>query len=211
MIGNKRFQTITLLSLLLIVFLFLEYQSLSTENKFLKLKVKEFIAQNKYQQKKNTEKTISLETKDLSHISQIKKESLSQEAKKTHSKSSIITNGDVEINVTQIEENKTIFPFAEQEIDYDWALPVENAITDAFMTHNYLVNYTLENVECRTSICEFTLSNVSIDSMDAALTVMFAFKEIDVLNEKTQTFRQSRRLEDGTLKLFVGRFKNNFN
>jgi hypothetical protein len=209
MINLNKFQLslLVLLPLLLIVFLFFSYQQAMLENESLKGELKNAIAQL---QNSNSKSTVSKDkSSDISELNKDFPSKISEHGT-TDNKTPINVVNEVSISNDENTEVNEVIPFEEQEIDYDWALPVENSITDTFMSHSYLTKYTLENVECRTTICEFTLSNVSIDSADAAVTVMFAFKDVDLMNEKTQTFRRSSRSEDGTLKLSVGRFKNSF-
>ena len=45
-------------------------------------------------------------------------------------------------------------PFKDQEIDYEWATTSVTAVNDAFQTSELLENVRLENIECRSSVCE---------------------------------------------------------
>jgi len=62
-----------------------------------------------------------------------------------------------EMKKEESNESTEVLPYEEQAINYEWAVPIETSVSDAFQIHELLDGVTLENVECRTSICKVTM------------------------------------------------------
>lgn len=195
------------LILLCTVFYF-KYQNLNYENSALKLKISELTISMERLKKNNFSKEHLIEEQSKLLAKNKNTNAVTSKINIDASNSDEYLYQNEEIGLVKVKLNETSIPFDDQDIDHDWAILVENSITDAFLSHQYLGSYNLENVECRTTQCELTLSNVSIDVGDAAMTVLFAFKDMEVLNEQTKSFKRGHRLDDGTLKISLGRYKN---
>jgi len=73
-----------------------------------------------------------------------------------------------------------LVPFEQQAIDYNWAYNTETAISDVFLTHEYLENKSLENIECRTTTCQVRVKKSSDDSLHQTSLVMMALETIGI-------------------------------
>ena len=67
-------------------------------------------------------------------------------------------------------------PFKDQEIDYEWATTSVTAVNDAFQTSELLENVRLENIECRSSVCEVIILKGQEDTFYQSVWFLFAIE-----------------------------------
>jgi hypothetical protein len=99
--------------------------------------------------------------------------------------------------------NTKTIPFQEQGIDYEWATRLETAVSDVFMTSELLEEFTLENVECRSSTCEVRMPKRRDDTFHQSVLVLFALEEMGI---KHHSFKVSANSEEDTVVFY---FSNN--
>jgi len=95
------------------------------------------------------------------------------------SKESLESISNDETSVAKSGKDELV-PFEQQTIDYNWAYNTETAISDVFLTHEYLENMSLENIECRTTTCQIRVKKSSGDSLHQTSLVMMALETIGI-------------------------------
>ena len=182
-----------------LVILFLQYQSIVEENSVLKMKVSKGIVITA-----NILKSIDKKLPETPH------------GKSTHKVEvgNLVTENDFdkakEITIAGIEtsqENKNTnkIPFELQEVDYEWATLLETSVSDAFMTSLLLEEFTLENVECRSSTCEVKMPKGQDDTFHQSVLVLFALEELGI---KHHSFKVSPEAEDGTVVFYFDKYES---
>jgi hypothetical protein len=167
---------IILLSILLVI-LFFQYQDVVEENSFLKSKLSERLLVSQ-----NTPKSIEIIPDNCPETYQNKVVIKTEIANAITEKNFIEVNEPVitEIETTQGSQNVEVVPFEDQEIDFEWATIMETSVSDAFQTSELLEKFTLENVECRSSICEVRMPKGQEDTFHQSVLVLFALDELGV-------------------------------
>jgi len=110
-----------------------------------------------------------------------------------------------EVDAIQLSKNTQVIPFEYQEIDYQWAAVMENAVNDAFQTSELLEKFTLENVECRSSTCEVRMPKEQEDTFHQSVLVLFALDEIGV---KHSSLKVSSDAEEGTVIFYFSKHES---
>jgi hypothetical protein len=154
---------IILLTILLTV-LFFQYRDVVDENSVLKSKFSEYLLVSK-----NTPQAIKSISDNYSEPPR------NQTVLKTK-----VANKITEKDIVKVNQNTEVVPFEDQEVDNEWATLVETAVTDVFYTSNLLVNYTLDNVECRSSVCKVRMPKNHDDIFHQSGLVLSALEEVGI-------------------------------
>jgi len=188
-----------ILLLLLLAILFFQYQEVTGENASLRLKIAESFIDSE-----NNVASINLISDnclEASHNDATHKE------KRANNKVEKYLKGIEQLAIDEIKSPKIdqiteVIPFENQEIDYEWATVMETAVNDAFQTSQLLEKFTLEYVECRSSICEVRMPKVQEDTFHQSVLVLFALDELGI---KHKTLKMSPDSEDGTVIFYFSK------
>ncbi|MDA8622000.1 hypothetical protein N9L48_05060 [Psychrosphaera sp.] len=120
---------------------------------------------------------------------------------------SVVVNeeGSTEFETTQENRNIKTVPFEDQEIDYEWATTIETAVSDVFITSEILENFTLENVECRSSTCEVRMPKGQEDTFHQSVLVLLALEEVGI---KHHSLKMSSDTEEGTVVFYFSKHES---
>ncbi len=186
------------LLLALLVIVFFKYQSAEKENSVLKLRLSEssktlesnkgsstFIENNNDKIDSNHASNISEPPNTTLVFNSVQQETSEQESKKTK------------------YAHKTV-PFDEQEIDYEWATPVETAVNDVFHTSELLVGFALESVECRSSVCRVRMPKQHEDTFHQSGLVLSALEEVGI---KHNTISFSSDTKEDTVVFYFSKYE----
>jgi len=184
-----------ILAFLLILFMYSKYQEIYSELETLKLENSRLVSLNQELANKQAEKLLALEKEII----------LSSPVIEYTAKVSEVVEPKNNVKSANVEEIKTgidkaSVSFDEQEIDYDWAVPIEATVIDTFIYDESIYKFELQRVECRTSICELTISNAMKDTLHQSALVIMALEKKGLERE---SFQYSERLEDGSFKLYL--------
>lgn len=89
--------------------------------------------------------------------------------------------------------------------DEDWKITKESQIYDAFFNHEYLNKMQLDEISCEKTTCEIVIGNSEVDVHDSSLTVLFALKELNLVDENLERFHRGNRLDNGTYKITISK------
>ncbi len=65
-------------------------------------------------------------------------------------------------------------------MDYEWATKIETSVSDVFLTSELLEGFTLESVECRSTICKVRMPKAQEDTFHQPVLVLFALEEMAI-------------------------------
>ena len=189
---------IIFLSILLVI-LFFQYQDVVEENSVLKSKLSERLLVSI-----NTPKPSEFITGDYPEIPQNEPVTKTQIANATTEKDIVEIYNPIitETETFNVNQDIEIVPFEDQQVDYEWATTVETAVSDVFQTSELLEKFTLENVECRSSVCEVRMPKGQEDTFHQSVLVLFALEEIGI---KHHSLKLSPDAEDGTVVFFFSK------
>ncbi|KTF08648.1 hypothetical protein [Pseudoalteromonas sp. H105] len=162
------------LLLTLLVLVFFKYQSAEKENSVLKLRLSESLKAIE-----SSEDSSAFTESNNDKIYSNHASNISEPASPT------LAFNPVQQETSEPESKKTKYihkavPFDEQEIDYEWAIPVETAVNDVFHTSELLVGFALESVECRSSICRVRMPKQHEDTFHQSGLVLSALEEVGI-------------------------------
>lgn len=179
---SMQLPVIILLLLLLAIMLF-QYQDVIVENSSLKLKLSESLISldhNVTPINFISDNCIETPYHDALHKDELAKVNVEQY-------SNVVEQSAIpKVEIPQLNQNTKVIPFEDQEIDYEWATVMETAVSDAFQTSEILDKFTLENVECRSSVCEVRMPKGQEDTFHQAVLVLFALDELGVKHKSLE-------------------------
>lgn len=198
--------TLILLLSTLLIALFYQNQRIAHENTLLKVKLSE----REHVSNETPKSIVTIDNKCSEYFP-------NTTFKTAEAAFEIVENDTVVVNepvvvyksgVTKLESlpkngNIKTIPFEEQDIDHEWATRVETAVSDVFITSELLEEFTLENVECRSSTCEVRMPKRQDDIFHQSVLVLFALEEIGI---KHHSFKVSSNSEEDTVVFY---FSNN--
>lgn len=106
-----------------------------------------------------------------------------------------------ELKVSPVEHE----PVVVSNVEQDWSLLMEQQISQAFSEHRYLAQFQLFSISCVSNQCDIEILQPDQDVNDAALTILFALRELGIYQEQEMDFKRGRRREDGSLLLSITR------
>jgi hypothetical protein len=185
-----------LLALLIIVFF--RYQSTEKENSVLKLRLSE-----SFKSPGNDEESSTfIANNDVKILS--KHTSNNSESANTIFVSNSVQQETYEPEAMKSKDTQKTIPFDEQKIDYEWATPVETAVNDVFHTSELLVGFSLESVECRSSVCRVRMPKQHEDTFHQSGLVLSALEEVGI---KHNTISFSSDVKEDTVVFYFSKYE----
>lgn len=166
-----------MLLLILLIILFLRYQDVIKKNSVLKSKLSEkMLVSRRVPNTMVATSNKNAENPQHEDICQMESAKAITHADVAETDTNAIA--EQQLSPKAIVEN--IVPFEEQQIDYEWATTIETAVSDVFLTSELLEGFTLENIECRSTICEVRMPRAQEDTFHQSVLVLFALEEMGI-------------------------------
>ncbi|RUO23230.1 hypothetical protein CWE08_00830 [Aliidiomarina iranensis] len=115
----------------------------------------------------------------------------------------IARNNNLEaIDVTNLDQR-----LIEEPIDYNWAYEMDMMFRDFLLTSNALTNIQVENINCRTEVCEFEMKMINEDEDFNTMTFHREFFQQEDINLQDYRYLTMHESGSGVVRLILEKRK----